>query len=214
MKFLAILALLLAMLAPGGAGAATPATPPAPPALGPGVEEIPEWQARWELARLLSYEKRYQESLKEYRLVLAQKPDLQPAKFEMAQVLYWAGQGSEALPLLQSVPPEALDDPTRLTLAELLIAQKQYRPAESILVDYLARHSDDLGARLKLADLLSWDQRYDAALAEFRRIMAARPDDIQVRRKYAFVLIWAGRRDQAAVELRKTLPEGQPPAGR
>jgi len=218
MKVITTLALCLSLLAPTGGPAAAPAgpggAPPASPALGPGQEEIPEWQARWELARLLSYEKRYEESLKEYRLVLAQKPDLQEAKLEMAKVLSWAGRGAEALPILKSAPLEALDDPARLTLADLLISQKQYRPAEEILVGHLSRHPDDQAARLKLAELLSWDKRYDASLAEFRRILADRPDDIQVRRKYAFVLIWDGQREQAAAELRKTLPETQAPAKR
>ncbi len=213
MKLIAALALLLALTAPAWAAPAGPGeTSGATPTLGPGVAEIPEWQARWELARLLSYEKRYPEALKEYRLVLAQKPDLQPAKVEMAQVLFWSGREQEALDILQATPREALDDPTRLTLADLLIAQKQYPAAMEVLGDYLSRQPDDLAARLKLADILSWEKRYDASLVEFRRILAARPDDLQVRRKYAFVLIWAGQRAQAEAELRKTLPKA--PAGR
>lgn len=218
MKAIATLALCVCLLAPAAALAATPAaptpSPPAQPTLGPGTGDIPEWQARWELARLLSYDKRYDDSLQEYRQVLAAKPDLVQAKVEMAQVLFWAGRGDEALAILKAAPREALDDPSRLTLADLLIAQKQYQPAEAILADYLARHPDDQAARLKLAELLSWVKRYDASLAEYRRLLADRPDDAQLRRKYAFVLIWAGQRDQAQAELRKTLPEAKPPAKR
>ncbi|RCK80451.1 MAG: hypothetical protein OZSIB_3197 [Candidatus Ozemobacter sibiricus] len=42
--------------------AAPPASPPAP--LPPGFgDPIPDWQARWELAKVLSYTKAYDESI-------------------------------------------------------------------------------------------------------------------------------------------------------
>ncbi len=191
-----------------------PAPPSAPPAgkaplpsLAPIGEDIADWQARWELARLLSYVKRYDESLVQYRLLLKEKPALQKARVEMASVLSWAGKTGEALDLLRSLPQQDLDDDARLALADIFIAAKDYVAAEALLSERLQTAPDDDAARLKLAEVLSWTKRYEASLKEYEAILKRRPDDMQIRRKYAFVLIWAGKRNQALEELRKSLAQ-------
>jgi tetratricopeptide (TPR) repeat protein len=170
-----------------GPGAGVTTSKPAAGQLG---ETIPDWQARLELARLLSYLKRYDESIGEYQKVIREKPDSVEARTEMGQVLFWSGKREEALKTLEQVPLEKMDDQARTVLADLYGAQKRYDQAE---------------ARLKLADLLSWNKRYRESLAQYEIILKARPDDQQVRRKYALVLSWAGRKAEAIKELRKTL---------
>ena len=168
-------------------------------------DEIPDWTARWELARVLSHAKRYDEAITEYRKLLAKKPDLHEARTELANVMAWQGNREGMRKELEQLPLNKIDDKTRLMLAESYVIQKEYGRAEAIYREYLARRADDLNVRLKLAEMLSWDKNYDASLTEYERILKVRPDDIQVRRKYAFVLIWKGNMDQAANELRKTL---------
>lgn len=169
------------------------------------VEEIPDWQARLELARLLSYVKRYDESLAEYQKVLKEKPDLVDAQLEMAAVLYWSGHVGEALNLLEQTPPEQLNPDSRLLLADIYVTQKRYNLAEPIYREHLQKHPDDLAVRLKLAELLGYMKDYPQSIEEYQLILKARPDDIQVRRQYAMVLSWAGRHAEAIAELRKTL---------
>lgn len=168
-------------------------------------EDIADWQARWELARLLSYIKKYDESLKEYARVLKEKPDLLEAKMEMGQVYFWSGQPDKALEILAPIPPEKMNDQIRGVLADLYGAQKKYDQAQALYRTHLERFPQDLEVRLKLAELLSWSKRYKESLAEYETILKARPDDIQVRRKYALVLSWAGRRAEAIAELRRTI---------
>ncbi|GEM_PF-732633 len=175
---------------------------PAPESL---QEEIPDWKARWELARLLSYVKRYEESLVEYGRVLEEKPDLWEAKVETAQVLYWSGRQSEASRTLEEIPAGHLDERARLLMADLYVARKAYDKAEPIFRAHLKSHPEDYRAAVKLADVLSWTRRYEEAILLYKEVLNARPDDIQIRRKYAYVLIWAGRPSEAAAELRKTL---------
>lgn len=182
--------------------AASPKTAAAPQALG---QDIPEWQARLELARLLSYAKRYPESIAQYRKVVAEKPDLVAAKAELAKVLYWSGKAAEATELASSLPREALGDDGRLLLADLLVSKKDYPQAVALYKEHLAAKPDDLSARLKLAEVQSWMKKYDESLANYRLLIKARPDDIQLRRKYAFVLIWSGNREEAITQLEKTL---------
>ena len=178
--------------------------------ISPGVpikagEEIPDWVARWELAKVLSYVKRYDESLTEYQKLLKEKPDLLEARGEMANVLFWKGDGPKALAILEQIPPEKINGKTRVLMADLYVSQKEYNRAETIYRAHLKKEPQDHAVRLKLADMLGWSKQYDASLREYERILKAMPDDIQVRRRYAFVLVWAGRHSEAAAQLKKTL---------
>ncbi|MEI8173098.1 MAG: tetratricopeptide repeat protein [Deltaproteobacteria bacterium] len=168
-------------------------------------EEIPDWLARWELARVLSYVKKYDESVMEYKKLIREKPSLVEAKIEMANVMYWQGKMSDALKELEAIPVRAMTDKTRVLMADLYVHQKKYDLAESLYRSYLDKNRDDLKVRLKLAETLSWSRKYDDSLAEYEKILSVKPSDAQVRRKYAFVLIWAGRHSDAARELRSTL---------
>lgn len=177
---------------------------PAPESFG---QDIPDWEARWELARLLSYVKRYDESLSEYRKLLAERPDLTEARAEMAAVYFWNNQPQKAMDLLEQVPMEQLDDEARVMMADIYTAQQQYELAEPLYEAALKTRPQDHGVRLKLADLLSYMKRYDDALVQYERLLEARPRDVQIRRKYARVLSWAGRSSQAITELQKTLQD-------
>jgi tetratricopeptide (TPR) repeat protein len=188
-----------------GASPRRPAPDVPPPRAAEAVEEIPDWLARWELARVLSHVKRFEESLAEYRRLIQEKPGLAEARVELAQVLFWHGRPDDALAELEKVAPDIPDGAQEL-LADLYRGQKRYDKAEPLYRQLLGRQPDNQKVRLKLAEMLSWVKRYDESLAEYERILEKRPQDIQVRRKYAFVLIWAGRHGDAARELKRTLP--------
>lgn len=216
--------LFLALIA-GPLAAQVPASlvPPPPPAQTPPValpaparsparvqplnETIPDWQARWELARALSYLQRYDESLAEYRKVLALRPDDTAVRQDYGQVLLWSGRVEDSYAELSRVPAADLTPAAALALADTLVARRAYPEAEAIFRRELARNHGDHLTRLKLAEILSWTKRYDEALALYRTILEALPDDVQVRRRYALVLLWAGRVDESAAELRRTLAE-------
>lgn len=188
------------------AGQSAPLPPP-PRAEAAGLEEIPAWQARLELARLLSYDKRYQEALAEYEKVLKAKPEMTAARLEKAKVLAWMGESDKALASFQGLSKEGLDDESRLALADIHLARKEYDKAEPLYAQFLANHPDDHAVRLRLADLLTWDKQYERAIGELEKILALRPNDVQVRRRYGRVLGWAGRREEAITNLRQTLGE-------
>ena len=171
------------------------------------LEEIPDWQARLELARLLSYTKRYQESVLQYKKILNEKPGLAEARLELARVLYWKGDLDEAEQMFSSVPESQLSGEAKLEMADIYVARKKYEPAVKIYADHLSSKPSDHAVRLKLAQVLSWTGDYEASAKEFRIILKKRPDDIQVRRKYAQVLIWSEEFDQAITELEKTLAD-------
>lgn len=170
-------------------------------------DEIPAWRARWELARLLSYTKRYVESLQQYRKLLAEKPDLSEARAEMAKVLYWSGHKAEALKALEALSNGQITSEAKLLKADLLAGDKKYKEAIKLYREYLKVKPGDLEARFRLAQVLSWDKQYPPALKEFEAILSQKPEDMQVRRHYAFVLSWDGQFEKAAEELKRTLKD-------
>lgn len=171
----------------------------------PAREDIADWQARLELARLLTQSGRHAEAAEQYRRVLRDRPDNAQARAGMARALFWSGRREEAAAELARIPAGALSAEDQLLSAELFLAAGRHDQAIDALRAYLAQRPADLKARLKLADALSWRKRLDESLAEYEKVLAAAPDDQQVRRRYARVLTWAGRNDDAVRELRKSL---------
>lgn len=170
-------------------------------------KNITDWDARLEYARLLSNLQRYNEAMEQYQKLLKEKPDSNVVQVEIAQVLYYQGKHREALEILEKIPSEALNDKTRLQMAEIYQVLKEYALAESIYREQLEKHPKSYLVQFKLADLLSWQKRYEESILLYQQILADNPNDIQVRRKYAMVLIWMGKESEAAKELEKTLKD-------
>jgi len=191
------------------AGAADPGTSgaPATPTPSPGESEVSDAATRLELAKVLTYDKRYAEAIDVYRQILATEPQNLQAKIGLSEALYWSGNAEAATAVLKDVPEEKLDDKEKLMWADLLVAKKDYEAAIRIYSTYLDRNPDDWTVRLKLADAQSWSKRYREAIASYEAILKVRPHDKQVRRKYGMVLSWAGQNEKAAEQLRESLNE-------
>jgi thioredoxin-like negative regulator of GroEL len=167
--------------------------------------DIPEWQARLELAELLVGGDRLKEAEAEYRKVLAERPDTPEAVQGLARVLAWTGRNDEAARLFAKLPGGRITADDRMLLADHHIGRREYPKAVEQLDAILAENPDADGARLKLAEVYSWDGKLDQSIDQYQRLLKRRPEDIQVRRKYAQVLSWAGRNEDAIQELRRTL---------
>lgn len=167
--------------------------------------DIPEWQARLELADLLAGSQRFEEAEQQYRKVLAAQPDNEHARQGLARILGWTGRSAEATALFARLPDTSLTPDDRMLLADHYIGKKEYDAAARQLETILATQPDNDRARLKLAQVLSWDEKLDASLKQYERLLTRHPDDIQLRRKYAQVLTWAGRNEDAIRELKRTL---------
>ncbi len=90
-------------------GSARAADPPASnpsPATGssPAEAEISDTTTRLELAKVLTYDKRYGEAMEVYRQVLAAEPSNLEAKIGLSEVLYWTGNSEAAAATLKGVP--------------------------------------------------------------------------------------------------------------
>jgi tetratricopeptide (TPR) repeat protein len=175
------------------------------PAINQPSGEIPDWQARLELARLLSYVKRYDESLVEYGKVLAEQPALVEPKAEMARVLMWSGKTEEAKAILDAIAPDQLSGEDRLLQADLFAMRKEYGKAESLYRELLQASPDNQAIQLRLAEVLSWTKRYAESIKLYEKLVVASPNDVQLRRRYAQTLSWAGKTQDAIREFRRSL---------
>lgn len=168
-------------------------------------KEITNFEARLEYARILSYQKRYDESLKEYRKLFSADPSSIIVQTEMAQILYYQGKPDDALLILEKIPTKELNEKTLLIIGDIALSLKDYPKAESIYREHLRQNPEDDAIKFKLAELLSWQKKYEESIQFYREILKNHPDDIQIRRKYAMALMWMGNDSEAAVELKKTL---------
>lgn len=66
---------------------------------------ISNWDARLELARVLSYLKKYDESIEEYQKLIQEEPNSVIARREMAGVLFYLGKTDESLQMFSKIPP-------------------------------------------------------------------------------------------------------------
>ena len=169
-------------------------------------EVIPDWVARWELARCLTILKRYDEAIADYQILLKEKPELHKARLECAQALIWSDKKTEADALLEKIDASQFTLPEQGALADLYVILKKYALAAPLYRAVLAATPEDHKTRLKLAEMLSWEKKYAESLTEYTTLLKALPEDQQIRRKYALVLIWNGQHEAAIPELRKTLP--------
>src|SRR5262249_1067542 len=188
------------------AGAADPETSQTPaPVPSPTEGELSDTATRLELAKVLTYDKKYPQAIVTYHQVLAADPNNIEATIGLSELLYWTGKIDEAAAVLKDVPEDKVDDKGKLMLADLLVAKKDYPSAIRIFTTYLNQKPDDYSVRLKLADVQSWTKDYPEALANYELILKARPKDRQVRRKYGMVLSWSGQNEKAAEQLRESL---------
>jgi len=204
MKHRAAYILILALIFCGLAAPAQ-AQPDAAPKAPVSGQDIPEWQARLELADLLAGTGRFGEAEAQYRKVLAEQPGNVAANQGLARVLAWTGRNGEAEAIFAKLPGKNLTPDDRMLLADYHIGRKEYAKAAAQLETILADRPDADDARLRLAQVLSWDGRFKESIGQYEQVLKRHPDDVQVRRKYAQVLSWAGRNEDAIRELKRTL---------
>lgn len=172
----------------------------------PPGEDLPEWKVRLELARILSYLQRFEESGVEYREVLRLNPESVVARQELSRVLFWKGEPELALSELEQIPRDTLDDDGLRLKAELLVSVGAYNRAAPLYRDLVESHPEDEKLRYWLAEILSWQGNLKESIGHFEILVRARPSDVPLRRKFGMVLGWDGQFERAARVLRETLP--------
>lgn len=169
-------------------------------------KQINDIETRLEYARVLSYMKKYDESVQEYQKVLKDNPNLVEAKVELAKVYYYQGKYTEALQGINALPKNEKTAEIEFLLADIYLVQKDYTEAEEIYKKLLTELPDKNDIiLLKLAEIYSWQKKYPESLSIYEELVNKHPNDIQLQRKYAMVLMWSGKQKEAAEILKRTL---------
>lgn len=158
------------------------------------------------LARVLTYQKKYDEALRRYREYLGRHPKDYRAHLEAGDVYYWNGDYQNALLEYQ----QAENDPklrkeTSPKIAEILTAKRDYQSAKKSYQDVLAHESGNLEVRVKYADLLSYERNYKEALAEYDYVLERDPNNLKALEGKAAVLSWARRYKESEEIYRRRL---------
>lgn len=167
--------------------------------------KISDVKTRLEYARVLSYQKKYDESLIQYQKILKENPQHLEARAEIAKIYFYKKEYEKAVEALNQLSEKELTPELHLILGDTYVAQKDYDKAEKAYEVALKDNPKNDLIKMKIADLLSWQKKYDQALGMYQKLLDDHPNDIQLRRKYAMILIWAGKDAEAAQELKKTL---------
>ena len=172
-------------------------------------ENIENWQVHAELARVYSYQKKYEASIKEFKEALKDEalkdnPEKLDLLLELSSVYAYQGNQKESEKILDSFKGNFSTENIK-KVANIYANLKDYPHAEAYYQKYLKASPKDDAIRLKYAEMLSWQKKYEESIVEYQKILASRPDDDQVRRRYGLVLIWMGEQEKGAEELKKTL---------
>ncbi len=199
--------LVVHLWAPPPGGAQVPPPDPEIDRLRTHLAQSPDdLSSRLDLARRLSWVKRYDESLQEYRRLLTLRPQDRTVRWETAQVMSWAGYFPEALTeldlLLKSSPPDTEVSHLR---AKVLSWAGRYDEAIAAYRSLLTATRGRRDIRADLADVLLWAERYPEAQEEIERILREEPTSGRAHLQRARLLVGQERFDDALALYRQIL---------
>lgn len=198
-----------ALSAPGVTPQAPAASPPPQPMVVKQAAAVsPEAEARelYDEAGALLRAGRVEAANERYRRALARKPDMHPARLQLARVLQDAGRGDDALYLLQSGHEQYGDDALAVAAGRLLADRRQAAAA----LAWLARGEGGLAAadHALTGALLSQTGRHEEAVRAYRRALAADPGQGGWFLGLGLALEARGQPDEAKAAYRAALDRG------
>ena len=131
-----------------------------------------------EIATILSWEHKYQESIDMYKKILDEYPGNSDARFGLARAYSWAGMYDSAISEYSLILKNRPDDPeARIGISRILSWQGRLDEAIDVYRSVLINHPDNNDARLGLANVMLWRGDLKGSLEETRYILLLRPDN-------------------------------------
>lgn len=182
---------------PALAGEASPQVVP-PRVIQPKVSEEAAWFSLWTEARNLTRDRKLAEAARKYQLLLQQKNNLEPAQWELVQVLLQLERFPEAVAILEvllELNPDTLD--YLEALANIMMAQGHSGRAAELLrrAHELSPDSTDLLEKLcKVLAKLGNDRE---TLPYLEKLFQRRPTDLALRNDIARLYYALGQFEKA-----------------
>jgi tetratricopeptide (TPR) repeat protein len=148
----------------------------AQPSLAPDASHVSDFDARLQLARLLSYQPgQLAGAVREYQLLLRQQPENPVVRLELARVLMQLKRYAEASAQLEAILRLTPGDLEALALmAQIALYSGDYGKAVQ-LFERLDRQKLDGKVLLQLAQAYTWNKQYDQAIATYQKALALTP---------------------------------------
>ena len=174
------------------------------------AKEPKSFAAEIKLARLLKKEKKYAPAILHFRraVELSTGRTKYGTKKELAEVLSWTKDKSQAIDIYKEILRERPDDSgARIGLARVYSWTGRYKEAIEEYRRVLQLKPGSLEARMGLARVNSWQGGYDESIAGYRDILKERPGNTEARVGLISVLRWKGDITESLSEARRFLAE-------
>jgi len=155
-------------------------------------------EALLQLARVVSWHERLEESISIYERALEVDPGNLRGRLGLAVVESWTADFRRATEIYEGILSEHPGHrEATLGLARTRAWAGDTSTAAGLYQDLLRADPRDIEARNGLAQALSWQGRLDQALALYDESLAQEPDNAEALAGRARILLWQGRSPQA-----------------
>lgn len=158
------------------------------------------------LARVLSWNEQYDESLEVYDQLLAKRPDDQSLYLEMMKVKVYSSSSDEVVAELREViNQDPNDDNARLALAQAYQVHNDFDLAEKEYRTVLKNDPKNSHAHLGLATIYREQEEFDRAVIEYREVLSTNPDSAEAYYGLGVIDRRNGRYERAVSMQKKVL---------
>ncbi len=158
------------------------------------------------LARVLTYQKKYDEAIGRYRSYLSRHPSDAQAHLELGDVLFWSDRCGEALAEYDAAAKDPkLGAQVERRRGEVLVAMGRFGESGTAIEKALEASPGDVALLLAHARVLSYQKEFDAAVAEYDRALEKEPENLAALTERANVLSWQQRFGEADAGYRRRL---------
>lgn len=167
-----------------------------------------EQPLRLKLADVYAWSGRYNDAIRQYRMLLLERPDDAALMKGLLQVMQWAEMVDAYLAESGRFLARHPEDVTiRLARVDLFAARKDFTAAADECRGILKVQPDHALARARLAQFLAWLGEWEQARTEYEAALALNPRDTGLRREYGQLLLWTNRYADALAIYRKLIAE-------
>ncbi len=180
------------------------------------LQLAPTDQTKHKLARVLSWNRKYDASLELYADLLAKPPgtldipgiDSIALRKEMVDVLFWAGRYADYLKESRElVKTEPRNIALRLPRMQAALATQEFETAITECNEILKVEPEHQEALRTRAQCALWTGRHTQAQQELEVLAKKFPEDTELLKLLGQAYLWDQRYEQALVLLRKLKPE-------
>ncbi len=149
--------------------------------------------AEVKLARVLSWQKKYDESIKYYERYVKRHPKDYAVIFEAADVTFWNGGYERARELyIEAAASPKIAAKSWYQAGYMSLILSDFKSAATYFEKSLQIKDED-ETRIKLAEVLSYDKRFDDSIVQYDLVLQKDPDNLAALSGKADVLSWEDR---------------------